>query len=458
MIGIGSRFLHFTHVKKTQNHPTSQRYNVSSTAEIGRRCTDKDWIGHIHFGSNKTRFEYCLNSRKELVYSRGIQVHTGGITIRLEIMKNTLIPYNWKDFIFHRSSAFNQFSITQTGLVAGKASEGRLLIHSEVMRTKKKNQVKTVQHPRKVHFRSHWRRGQNAVYWTILSRAQDHVLEFWQTKSTAIIVYQSVPNHCIERVVSENGGRILFQRVLTPGLGQEQHSEARGTFRSSSINSSSSTHDHRRVAPALGNRFEQVIKMNSRIREMFWLPSPQAPGKRCGQTKKSGNLLKKKLIFVLTVFLKKKFTVTNRIWTTSASKWQNFRMNQKPRACTKTCKRVIVKWRNEPQNSTNGELRNSRSKTKNGYNALPCLFGRWISVLQVRCLFEAASSDHFRNSKEIYGVAWQFLLFFFLKELAQEADTNSTNLTMPKVKTFKEMYSNPFWNVFKRTVGEEKAK
>ena len=32
--------------------------------QIGRRCTDKDWIGHIHFGSNKTRFEYCLNSRK----------------------------------------------------------------------------------------------------------------------------------------------------------------------------------------------------------------------------------------------------------------------------------------------------------------------------------------------------------------------------------------------------------
>ena len=138
-------------------------------------------------------------------------MHTGGITIRLELMKNTLIPKKIEKNPFFTEVLHSiSFSITQTGLVAGKTSkEGRLLIHSEVMHTKKKNQVKTVQNPRKVHFRSHWRRGQNAVYWTRLSRAQDHALEYWQTKSTAIIVYQSVPNHCIERV-SENGGRILF--------------------------------------------------------------------------------------------------------------------------------------------------------------------------------------------------------------------------------------------------------
>ena len=29
--------------------------------KIGRRCTYKDWIEHIHFGSSETKFEYCLN-------------------------------------------------------------------------------------------------------------------------------------------------------------------------------------------------------------------------------------------------------------------------------------------------------------------------------------------------------------------------------------------------------------
>ena len=52
--------------------------------------------------------------------------------------------------------------------------------------------------PRKVHFHSNWRRYPNAVHLVKLSRAQDHGLQFWQTKSNAIVVYDSVPEDCIE--------------------------------------------------------------------------------------------------------------------------------------------------------------------------------------------------------------------------------------------------------------------
>ena len=54
------------------------------------------------------------------------------------------------------------------------------------------------------------------MFWVKLSRAQDLGLQFWQTKSNAIIVHQSVPHQCIERVVGDDGGRIIFQRILTP--------------------------------------------------------------------------------------------------------------------------------------------------------------------------------------------------------------------------------------------------
>ena len=70
--------------------------------------------------------------------------------------------------------------------------------------------------PRKVPYEGHWRGDQNAVFWVKLSRAQDLGLQFWQTKSNAIIVHQSVPHQCIERVVGDDGGRIIFQRILTP--------------------------------------------------------------------------------------------------------------------------------------------------------------------------------------------------------------------------------------------------
>ena len=63
---------------------------------------------------------------------------------------------------------------------------------------------------------SHWKRNQDAVYWIKLSRAQDQGLQFWQTKSLAVIVNDPVPADCIYRVISQKGDRILFERLSTP--------------------------------------------------------------------------------------------------------------------------------------------------------------------------------------------------------------------------------------------------
>ena len=61
------------------------------------------------------------------IWIYAIQGRTGGVTIQPELMNHVLIPYNWKEFIFHRGSAYNQHSITKTGLVAGgkESKEGR---------------------------------------------------------------------------------------------------------------------------------------------------------------------------------------------------------------------------------------------------------------------------------------------------------------------------------------------
>ena len=49
-----------------------------------------------------------------------------------------------------------------------------------------------------------------------LSRAQYQGLQFWQTKSHAIIAHSPVRADCIFRVISQNGDRILFERLSTP--------------------------------------------------------------------------------------------------------------------------------------------------------------------------------------------------------------------------------------------------
>ena len=41
-------------------------------------------------------------------------------------------------------------------------------------------------------------------------------MQFWQTKSFAIITHATVPGDCIYRVISQNGDRVLFERLATP--------------------------------------------------------------------------------------------------------------------------------------------------------------------------------------------------------------------------------------------------
>ena len=61
-----------------------------------------------------------------------------------------------------------------------------------------------------------WKYDQNAVYSVRLSKAQDQGLEFWQTKSFAIMTYATIPLECIDRVAFQNGERVDFERLETP--------------------------------------------------------------------------------------------------------------------------------------------------------------------------------------------------------------------------------------------------
>ena len=70
--------------------------------------------------------------------------------------------------------------------------------------------------PQKVHYETYWTRNQDAVYWRKLYRAQHQGLRFWQAKSFAIITYATVPGDCIDLLTSQNGDRVIFERLATP--------------------------------------------------------------------------------------------------------------------------------------------------------------------------------------------------------------------------------------------------
>ena len=50
----------------------------------------------------------------------------------------------------------------------------------------------------------------------ILSKSKDQGLKFWQTKSVAIMTYASKPGDCIDRVISQDGDRVMFESLENP--------------------------------------------------------------------------------------------------------------------------------------------------------------------------------------------------------------------------------------------------
>ena len=66
-----------------------------------------------------------------------------------------------------------------------------------------------------MHYDCEWKPHQDAVHWIHLARAPEKGLQFWQTRSHAIIVHDSVPADCIEKAVSLKGDITLYQSPST---------------------------------------------------------------------------------------------------------------------------------------------------------------------------------------------------------------------------------------------------
>ena len=176
----------------------------------GRKFSDTHWLQHIYQGSNKLRFQCCMNSKNSLCIFVSFQGPTGGNLIAPELMGQVAIPYKWKEFLFHRGFSFNVTSILTSGLIAGgrKNKEGRQTIFFTPLNPfgydpDEEEPGEELSKPRKVHNHSAWKKTQDAVNWVSLARAQDPGLRFQQTKSNAAIVHNSVPADCIYKAVTQ---------------------------------------------------------------------------------------------------------------------------------------------------------------------------------------------------------------------------------------------------------------
>ena len=58
-----------------------------------------------------------------------------------------------------------------------------------------------------------WKKHQNTVYWVGIKLAQKTGLKFYQTRSNAIILYNTLPAYCIPKVVRMETEEIVYEKV-----------------------------------------------------------------------------------------------------------------------------------------------------------------------------------------------------------------------------------------------------
>ena len=123
-----------------------------------------------------------------------MQGHPGGIPIRPEMMEYTPILCDWKEYIFHRGSSWDAQSLSGCGIIPGgkENDKARQVVFFTPLNPfgnapdeEKPHDNFTV--PQKVHHTTCWKHNHDAEKWIKLSRPQDQGVQFWQTKSFAII-------------------------------------------------------------------------------------------------------------------------------------------------------------------------------------------------------------------------------------------------------------------------------
>ena len=176
-------------------------------------------------GGNKKRFQYCIDlSGQEILYLRVLQGHSGRNSIDPELQDDVFMPNNFFEYIYHIGCAINLHSITNSELILG----GQILSKRQtVFFTSVDPMNKDHRDPNKIdleaprlawYHQRKWRRHQDTVSWVDIKLAQQKGFMFYQTRSNAIILYDTLPACCILKSIMMESGEIIYEKVYASPL------------------------------------------------------------------------------------------------------------------------------------------------------------------------------------------------------------------------------------------------
>ena len=166
--------------------------------------------------------QYCTGRRKEkeisilleslflekFQYFRAIQGHSGENFVDPLLQDNLLLPDDFAEYIYHIGNAFGMQAIFLSGLTTGGRSNRKnrqSVFFTTVKRIDIQPDQREVEYdldkPRIAPYKHTWRSHDNTVFWCNLKLAQRKGLQFYQTRSYAITLSDTLPAICIDKVV-----------------------------------------------------------------------------------------------------------------------------------------------------------------------------------------------------------------------------------------------------------------
>ena len=166
------------------------------------------------------RFQYCTDpSGQEILYLRALQGHSGRNTVDPLLQDNVLIPNNFFETFIILDVRVNSHSIRDSGLIPGgqNSSRERQTVFFTAVNTMHKNHQDPIEldltKPRLASYKQKWKVHQDMVYWVDIQLAQRKGLKFCQTRSNAIILYDTLPAYCMSKVVVMKSEEIIYHKV-----------------------------------------------------------------------------------------------------------------------------------------------------------------------------------------------------------------------------------------------------
>ena len=262
--------------RKRRSDPLQWHHRRVQEAEVRRRFAKVTWRLDINSGKRRRseeNIQYCVNpnSSNQFLYLRAIQRHSGDGVVDPALQDNVLLPKGFTEYLYHVGSENELNSIIRSGLIPGGTSlkRGRQAVFFTTVKTMEdvygiEETPGDLTKPRIAPYTNTWKRFQNTVFWCNLELAQERGLQFYQTRSHAVVLYSTLLAVCIEKAVCMKTQEELYQKVrfsprvprvvlksnLQCGLQDPQNQDARSSWEPSNDSKSygeicDNTVDHR---------------------------------------------------------------------------------------------------------------------------------------------------------------------------------------------------------------------